>query len=720
MRPVQSRGDEVTAARRSLIVASLLVTGLVLALLVMLGRVAQLQVKPSEALLAHMPSRTTTRNEPAVRGDLQDRRGRVLSATRFGYRVIVDPVLLPDPPHELIVRLASACGLPEGEVGQEIMGVLEENRGRAEKIAAAEAASSLPPSGAAKLAAALEEAKRRFHGEAEDATAGESGAVVEEATAAAELPKLIRYRVMGRVLSDAQTAEVRAMLAEKNEKKRARFPGVYLERRAVREGAGDEAASIVGKVGFEGLWLTGAEKLLDRSLHGRDGHVRYQRDAAGNPLWIEPGQVVPPVAGADVRLSIDLEIQRIAFEELSRGVYDCDAAGGRLVAMDPSTGEIVAMVDLIRDDLTGLSPYPWEPVPQMAPGAKKAAPGPTVAIDPGLRYQTIKDDPNRRVQPSLARNRCVEDVYEPGSTFKCFVWPSITDAGLARPDEVFNTEGGRWATAYGRPIQDVTRRATMTWREVLINSSNIGMIKAGERMTFKQLHDATRRFGFGKPTGIGLPGEASGMVTNLGNWTKYTQTSVSFGYEVAVTPLQMVRAFSALAREGREAGTLVPLRLTAPHPDDRAPGVVYRVLPPDVAVLTRETLAGVTANMEIKLAQSDPSQKDWQYSIFGKSGTAKIPLTDPPKGHRPPRGAPRFFDNQYNSSFIAGGPTESPRLVCVVVIDDPGPELIRRKLHYGSSTAGPVIRRFLERALAYVGAPPSPKTPVAVAPPPTG
>lgn len=694
---------------RPAVVASITVAILVLALVVMLGRVAQLQVRPGEALQAHMPNRTTVRHEPAIRGDLLDRRGRVLSASRFGYRVVVDPVLLPADPHELIVRLAMACGLPEAEVGNEILGVLELNRARAERIAAAEAARSRPATGAARLATAIEEAKRRFHGE-EKADASSGPEVIEEEEDPASLPRLIRYRVIGGILSDDRVRAVREMLAERDAMKRPRFPGVHLERRPVREGVGEEAASIVGKVGFEGLGLIGAERLLDGALRGRDGFVRYLRDAAGNPLWIEPGQVRPPTAGADVRLSIDLEIQRIGFEELSRGVYDCDAAGGRLVAMDPATGEIVAMVDLIRDDVQGLTPYPWEPIASAQSGGRRPTTTPNrAAIDPTLRYQTIRDDPARRIHPSLARNRCVEDVYEPGSTFKCFVWPTITDLGLARPDEVFNTENGRWTTAYGRPIQDVTRRATMTWREVLIYSSNIGMIKAGERLTFRQLHDAVRRFGFGRPTGIGLPGEAAGMVTDLRQWTRYTHTSVSFGYEVAVTPLQMVRAFAALAREGRDAGTLVPLRLTAPSRDERAPAVVYRVLPPDVALLTRQTLAGVTANMETKLAQADPSQKNWQYSIFGKSGTAKIPLTDPPEGYRRPRGASGYFDNQYNSSFIAGGPTESPRLVCVVVIDDPGPESIRRRVHYGSSTAGPVARRFLERALAYVGAPPSPR-----------
>lgn len=731
-------------------------------MLVMLGRVAQLQLDPGEKLLAATPSRASVRSDPAVRGDLMDRRGRMLSSTRFGHRVVIDPTLVPQPPDELIVRLAAATGMPEDELGAEVLAVLEENQSRAAALEAAGVGQEASATRAARLADAIESAERRLRGQGSPrdgqppetqppetqtpATQPPQALPAEPQPAAgqppeagsqppaqapatpAQPPGLVRYRVVSDVLSDERTAAVRAMLAERGPDRRRRFPGVMLEKRSVREPTGPEAAAIVGKVGFEQSGLIGAERMLEPLLKGRDGRVRYVRDAAGNPLWIEPGDVKPASAGADVRLSIDLEIQRIAFEELSRGVYDADAAGGRLVALDPMTGEIVAMVDIIRQDVADLQPFPWEPAapapgaarapsaragaPQVTPPAPPAEPLQPPVLDGSVRYVTIKPDPRREVHPALGRNRCVEDVYEPGSTFKPFVWATITELGLAQPGEVFDTEGGRWRTSYGREIQDVTRRDTMTWADVLVNSSNIGMIKGGERMSFRQLHDAVRRFGFGRPTGIGLPGEASGVVTPLRGWTKYSHTSVSFGYEIAVTPLQMVRAFAAFARPGSLAGTITPVRILAPQPAAPGEGVVYRVLPADVAKLTRLTMGGVTANMEARLAQHDESQSGWRYSIFGKSGTAKVSMSDPPEGMRRPKGVSGYFE-QYNTSFIAGGPTEDPRLVCVVVIDDPGPELIRQRRHYGASTAGPVVRRVMERALAYMGVPISPRLPAA-------
>jgi cell division protein FtsI (penicillin-binding protein 3) len=258
----------------------------------------------------------------------------------------------------------------------------------------------------------------------------------------------------------------------------------------------------------------------------------------------------------------------------------------------------------------------------------------------------------------------------------------------------------------------------MTWAEVLINSSNIGMVKTSERLTYAQLHDAATRFGFGKPTGIGVPGrpiagEGAGRVTPLEKWSKYSQTSVAYGHEIAVTPVQMARAFSAFARTGDRAGTLPRLRMIAAE-EEEGPGVEYRVLPPDVAQFTRAVLSGVTDNVEAKMEKPEGG---WRYRIFGKSGTADIPIGAPPEGYRAPRQSKGFYENQFNSSFIAGGPIENPRLVVVVVIDDPGPRPGPRSLRYGSSTAGPVVRRVLERALTYLGTPPSPQQPAPATPP---
>lgn len=651
------------------------------AMVAMLARVAQLQLAPSVDLARQEEPRITSQADLPTRGDLLDRKGRPLATTRFGYRVVVDPTLLPDPPDALIVQLARAIDLPEEQVGERILSKIDANLRRA---------SAQTP--------ALETT----------ATATSSPDLPYDDP---DPPGPIRYVPIGGVLSDARAAAVSALKA----------PGVWLEKRAVREYiGGSDVAKLVGKVGPDELsptppaaprhdGLIGAERTLNQRLTGNPGRVRYIRDAYGQPLWVEPGFIQPASAGEDIRLALDTEVMRMAREELERGIRDADAAGGRVVVVDPLTGEILAMADIVRD-LPDTADYPWVDEPaRPSRGASRAAPAriPSIEDFPARRYRVIKEDPGRAAHPALARNRCVEDIYEPGSTFKPFVWATITELRLATLEEVFDTEGGSWRTPFGRHIQDVTRREQMTWREVLINSSNIGMIKGADRLTFRQLHDAVERFGFGKPTGLGLPGEAAGIVTPMSRWSKYTQTSVPTGYEVAVTPVQMARAFSAFCRPGSLAGTLPQLRMTAVRPDDPDVALLYRVLPAEIATLTRETMTGVADVMERRLASADPSQTGWLYTMFGKSGTAEIPLGKAPKGKRAPRGASGYFDDQYTTSFIAGAPLESPRIVVICVIDDPGPQRIRARTHYGAATAGPVARRLVDRTLSYLGIPPS-------------
>jgi len=672
-------------------VAWALAGGVSFLLVVMLGRVAQLQLRPSPALREHIEPRVTSRSELPLRGDLMDRRGRLLSATRFGQRVLVDPTLLPASPDEAIVRLASAIGVAPDELGARIVGALEENALRA---AAAPAASTRPESVVRSIPKLI---SSRF--------AGMGRPPIEEPVDAAVPPPAtrgpVRYLPVSDVLSDERVRAVRAL----------KIPGVSLEKQQVREyTGGGEVASIVGKVGYGHAGLMGAELLLNERLQGSKGQINFVRDAYGRPLWIEPGQVRPATPGSDVRLSVDLELQRMAVEELTRGVEAADAAGGRLVMIDTVTGELLAMADVIRPVPDAVT-YPWVDAPPRRRGEPRP-PEPNVLATP-RRYVMLRDDPGRRVHPALARNRCIEDVYEPGSTFKPFVWSAITELGLASPGETFDTEGGIWRTAYGRVVKDVHRADSMTWAQVLVNSSQIGMIKGAERMTFAQLHEVPVRFGFGRTTGVGidgggLPGEAAGIVTTMGKWSKYTQTSVATGYEIAVTPVQMVRAFSAFARPGDLAGTLPRLRLSAAAAGE-APGVTYRVLPIRIAEMTRALLRQVATNMESKFAK--PPEGGWRYAIFGKSGTAEIPLGKAPPGKKRPRGSSGYYDNQYNSSFIAAGPTEDPRVAIIVVIDDPGPGMVRARRHYGAAVAGPVVRRTLERTLTYLGLPPSPPPP---------
>ncbi|MCC6676892.1 MAG: penicillin-binding protein 2 [Phycisphaerales bacterium] len=687
--PAPSTWTGRTAARADRLAGVAAITTTV-ALGVMLLRVAQLQLAPSIDLARQEEIRVTSKADLPPRGDLLDRKGRLLATTRFGYRVVIDPTLIPSPPDALIVSLARATDLPEEEIGERILSKIAENAQRRSAAAIPEPVLST-------------------------STAPSSPDLPYE-----DAPGPIRYVPLGDILTDRQTTAVREL----------KLPGVWLEQRPVREFVGGpDVAKIVGKVGPDELspnppaaprhdGLIGAERALNDRLTGSRGKVSFVRDAYGQPLWVEPGFIQPAVAGEDIRLALDAEVQRMAREELERGIRDADAAGGRAVVVDPLTGEILAMVDIARR-MPDAADYPWVDEPARAP-RRKGQPAPPPARIPSIedfprrRYIVIKEDPQSATHPALSRNRCVEDIYEPGSTFKPFVWSTITELKLAGLDEVFDTEGGRWSTPFGRHIEDVTKREHMTWREVLVNSSNIGMIKGADRLTFRQLHDAVERFGFGKPTGLGLPGEASGIVTPMSRWSKYTQTSVPTGYEVAVTPVQMARAFSAFCREGSLAGTLPQLRMAAVRPDDPDVAILYRVLPSEIAILTRETMTGVADAMERKLATADPSQTGWLYTMFGKSGTAEIPLGKPPKGKRAPRGASGYFDDQYTTSFIAGAPLEAPRLVVLCVIDDPGPQRVRARTHYGAATAGPVVRRIMDRALSYMGVPPSPRP---IAPP---
>jgi cell division protein FtsI (penicillin-binding protein 3) len=623
---------------------TLLAAGALLTL--MFARVVQLQTAPGALLASHGGDRVTARTEPGVRGDFRDRRGRPIAMTRFAYRVFIDPVDFPSPIDEHVAQLADAMDVPFDEIMRRLAPRIAEN----ERLRAADEDDD-----------PWTEADRPLHRYV-----------------------AINHGPNGGVIEDWRVDMVKGL----------KIRGVHLELRPVREGpASDLVAGLIGKVGYEQKGLLGVEKSLDAAVQPQPGRLEYVRDANGRPLWVNAGGYTAPERGEDVRLSIDLEIQRIVLEEVERGVEKADAAGGRCVVMDPRTGEVLSIVDVIRD-VPGAVPYQWDvPIGQERGGRP--------------RYITINADRARGSDAALSRNRCVEDVYEPGSTFKPFMWAAATELGIARPTDVIDTENGTWRTPYGRTISDVTKRGTMTWRDVLVNSSNIGMAKVTSGMSFDQMRDAVLKFGFGRRTDIGLPGEAFGLVTSRKNWSKYSQTSVAMGHEVAVTPVQMARAFCAFARNGDMAGTLPPATLRAVPADSgfggAAPGP--RVLPPQIAMLTRDAMRGVTHNLDQRMSRNDPDAAALRYEAFGKSGTAEIPLGPPPKGKRRPRGSDGYFQGQYNSSFIAGAPFDDPRVVVVVVIDDPGPALVAGRRHYGAATAGPVARRIIERSLAYLGVP---------------
>jgi cell division protein FtsI/penicillin-binding protein 2 len=453
-----------------------------------------------------------------------------------------------------------------------------------------------------------------------------------------------RYVVLAQDVDEAQVDLLRQLDLD----------GIGMETKLVRDyPAGGLASQLVGKVGFEHTGQAGVEYAFDRDLRPVPGHVKALRDAFGRTLWINRQDYVPGDPGDDVRLSIDLAIQESAERHLGKMVDDMNAGGGRVIVLDAQNGDVLAMADILRE----------------RPGWKEAT-----------------RDPSRKIHPALGRNRNFTDPYEPGSTFKSFVWARATQVGAARPSEIIPLPAGPYTTPFGRTIHDVKYTGPVSWKTVLVKSLNGGMAMVAMRMSFEQMQQAVRDFGFGQKVAMGIPGESAGIVTAPGNWSKYSQTSVAMGHEIAVTPIQMARAFSAFARDD---GTMVQPRLVMPRGGgergvDRT-GASKPVIDSQVLAVAREAMLGVVEDGTARKAQSA------HYRMFGKTGTAELAVP----------GQRGYDRDRYVASFIAAAPATNPRLVVLCVIDDPD----KRKGHFGGSIAGPVVRDVVDDALQYLGVP---------------
>ncbi|MCP3904033.1 MAG: penicillin-binding protein 2 [Planctomycetes bacterium] len=552
--------------------ARLAVGVIILLMLLVLARVFQLKTSPDPRLAAAAGTFTSTRDEPARRGDLLDRRGRIIASSAVGYRLFVDPHMVED-------RSTIALDLTT-LIGGDAIAI-----------------------------------DRRLHERSES-----------------------RYVVVRQLLESWQVETIR----------NAKIAGVGLDPRLVRNyPQGETAAALVGTVGFEHTGLSGMEHRYDDAMRPRSGRLTYLRAANRRPLWVDARGYEPAANGADVRLSIDLVVQELAERRVNAAVEEFNAGGGRMLVLDCETGEILAMHDVLR--------------------ARE-----------GWEEQT--DDPARQMHPALGRNRCATDPYEPGSTFKPFIWCRALELGKVEPDEVLDTpESVGYRTSYGRLIRDSHYYGPADWRTVLVKSMNSGMAMIAERMSHAEMRASVRAFCFGERSGSGLPGESRGIVTPPSAWSNHTQSSVAMGHEIAVTPLQMVRAFSAFARDG----TLTVPRLTAVGADEDDGSFVRRAIPEDLALTTRAALRDVMIEGTGRRARSE------HYEMFGKSGTAQLPR----------REGGGYHEDRYVSSFIAGAPYDDPRLIVLCIIDDPD----RSIAHYGGTVAGPAVRDVMEGTLRYLG-----------------
>lgn len=424
---------------------------------------------------------------------------------------------------------------------------------------------------------------------------------------------------------------------------------------------GDFASHVLGGVSKDGRGIDGLEQRYDAILSGRDGFLRQLSDSRGRPIAATADDFVAPVHGRHLVLTIDMNIQMIAEQELRASIAEFNARYGEVVVMDPWTGEILALAN-------------W---PTYDPSAYLQAP------------------------PEARMNRALVAPYEPGSTIKPFIVAPAMQQGVVRLADSFHLHGGRYRTPYGRMITDVHGYDRLNVWDILVKSSNIGMSLIVQRMTTAQLHDALSGFGFGRPTGVELPGEAGGRLSAPRRWSRLTPDSLAMGYEVMVTPLQLATAMSALAN----GGVLVRPTMVKGVVDDQ--GVVEplggrgaagtRMLEPQTAAEVRSALADVMARGTGTRARSDT------YNIFGKTGTAH--LVDP--------ATRRYSNDRYTSSFVGSAPLEHPRLVVAFVIHEAEKN---GRNYFGGTTAAPGAALVLERSLRYLGVEPSPPLP----PPPAG
>jgi len=479
------------------------------------------------------------------------------------------------------------------------------------------------------------------------------GGQPEEYMQIVERARSQRYVVLVDPLLDWQADAIRA----------ARLRGVGVEPRLVRERPfGQTAQLIVGHDGGEPKLRSGLEARHDALLTQTDGEIRMRRDASGRPLWIEAADYRPRRDGSDLRITIDMVIQEFAEHRLEQAAEEFNARGARGVIVDVETGAVLAMVDVLRH-------RPRHPQPEV--------------IEYDSRDRLLRG----------ARNRCVTDPFEPGSVFKTFFYAKAIELGKARADEILPLpNGGVYRTSRGRSIRDVRNYGPMSFRSSLIKSLNSGMALVGERMTPVEQRRAFEAFGFGAPTGVGIPGESSGRLTPLRQWNHYTLTSTPMGQEIAVTTVQLAQAFLPFCRDG----SMPSLHLVVPDPSAGQQSALpepRQVLPAAVAHQVRDALREAVIEGTGRRANSD------RYEIFGKTGTAQLAI---PKRLERTVGRRGFFQDRYISGFIAGAPHRRPRIAVVVTIDDPD----RRREHFGGVVAAPVARDLIDFTLAYLGVEP--------------
>ena len=405
----------------------------------------------------------------------------------------------------------------------------------------------------------------------------------------------------------------------------------------------DLASHILGFVGMDNQALEGIELKFDKYLKTSGGKITVERDAGGRTL--SPG-VNTEVKGNNIVLTIDEVLQRIVEKELDKAMARWKAAAASVIMMDPLTGEILAL-------------------------ANRPA------------Y-----DPNRggSAAASAKRDRAITDLYEPGSTFKIVIGVASLEEKILKPGSLFDVSRGSIEVG-GKNIHDTHKHEVLTFKEVIQKSSNVGSIMIGMKLGKDRVYKYAKLLGIGEKTGVDLPGEVTGWIPRPERWSNTSIGAIPIGQEVAVTPLQMLRAYSAIANGGFLVSPHVVSEIISPR-GEAVVSFKNKDMNRIISAKTAETFKDILKSVVEEGGTGTSASVDGN-AVAGKTGTAQI--IDPR--------TKRYSKEKYVSSFVGFVPADSPRIAMIVVVYEPKGQI------YGGAVAAPVFRDIAGQALSYMNIP---------------
>jgi cell division protein FtsI/penicillin-binding protein 2 len=456
------------------------------------------------------------------------------------------------------------------------------------------------------------------------------------------------YIVLKRALPHSAADALRAKLRDQ------KITGVFFEHDETRlYPNGSMLCHVIGFTDFDHKGIQGVEASMDEYLRGQDGFRYIEHDRTGQEIVQYRGQERAPRDGYQVRLTVDLNLQNIVENEIDAAMREYSPQKATIILMRPRTGEILAMANRPAFDLN--------------------------------RRNTAK--------PEQMKNRAIIDMMEPGSTFKIVTAAAALNEHKVQPDTTIFCENGLWNFG-GRPLHDHKAFGELSVQDILVKSSNIGAAKLALSLGDQKFYEYIRRFGFGEPTGVELPGEISGVIRSPRTWSKISITRIPMGHEVGVTPLQMTVAMATIANGGKLVTPRIVKSVTAADGTtvgDFSPQIVRQVISPETSRQVASALRGVVSDRGTAAAAAVPG-----FTIAGKTGTAQ--KVDPHGGYE---------HGKYVVSFSGFLPADHPEFVGLVVLDDA--KTAKPELNYGGLVAGPIFSRIAEKAARYLDLAPHPE-----------